>query len=268
MKRKTIVLILILALMQCFGTGFASGKSYNYIVIDIRENQEYTIDGLAIEKLYGKSKLDVREVFLAFTPEKDGKYVLRLKKDEYSDSVISTERGIPSFAVHIDPSKSEPILTKNNGTLDELLTKTEEDTYYLRAGKSYYYVDGINTFYWDPLSLKIEYHGPVTKKDVMIEAISNSTMRIDNSKSLKSGLKLYFSKETNYKVDGYDIYRSSKEYAVYKKIGTTKKTYYIDKNVKEDTRYFYKVIAYRYIDGEKYTIEWNTGGKKCIYDYE
>lgn len=63
-------------------------------------------------------------------------------------------------------------------------------------------------------------------------------------------LKLIWDKQSN--VDGYQIYRSTTgKSGSFKKIATiSKKTVYVDKNLKSSTAYFYKVRAYVKQDGK------------------
>ena len=53
--------------------------------------------------------------------------------------------------------------------------------------------------------------------------------------------------------DGYIIYRSDKQKSGFKKIATVKgakKTSYINKNIKKGTKYYYKIKAYRVLNGK------------------
>ncbi len=51
---------------------------------------------------------------------------------------------------------------------------------------------------------------------------------------------------------GYEIYRSNKKKSGYKKVATTKKTSYKNKKLKSRKKYYYKVRAYRTVNGQKY----------------
>lgn len=51
---------------------------------------------------------------------------------------------------------------------------------------------------------------------------------------------------------GYEIYRSTKKKSGYKKITDTKKTSYKNKKLKSKKKYYYKVRAYRIVNGKKY----------------
>ena len=59
-------------------------------------------------------------------------------------------------------------------------------------------------------------------------------------------------------VDGYEIWKSTKQSKGYKKAFTTTKTTYKNtKDLKKGTRYYYKVRAYKMVDGVKVTSDWS-----------
>ena len=58
--------------------------------------------------------------------------------------------------------------------------------------------------------------------------------------------------------DGYQLYKSTKAHSGYKKCITTKKTSFKNtKNLKKGTRYYYKVRAYKVVDGKTYYSDWS-----------
>ena len=59
-------------------------------------------------------------------------------------------------------------------------------------------------------------------------------------------------------IDGYEIWKSTKQSKGYKKaFTTTKQTYKNSKGLKKGTRYYYKVRAYKMVDGVKITSDWS-----------
>ncbi len=64
-------------------------------------------------------------------------------------------------------------------------------------------------------------------------------------------------------VDGYEIWRSKKYSSRYYKIyTTTKKSYKDNRGLKKGTRYYYKVRAYKIVDGQKITSNWSNRARR------
>lgn len=56
---------------------------------------------------------------------------------------------------------------------------------------------------------------------------------------------------------GYIVYRCSKRDGTYTKAGRTTETTFVDRNQKSDTTYYYKVRAYRYVNGKMKYGDWS-----------
>jgi alpha-tubulin suppressor-like RCC1 family protein/fibronectin type 3 domain-containing protein len=68
---------------------------------------------------------------------------------------------------------------------------------------------------------------------------------------------------------GYDVYRSATMYGIYALIGTTISTSYRDSGLKQGQMYYYKVKAYRIVNGGKVSSGFSTyGSVLAISDYE
>jgi fibronectin type 3 domain-containing protein len=75
---------------------------------------------------------------------------------------------------------------------------------------------------------------------------------------VKSGITVKWSRSKGYKVDGYQIYRSTKKSSGYKKIATTTKRKYKDtRSLKSGKKYYYKVRGYRKVNGKTVYTRWS-----------
>lgn len=92
--------------------------------------------------------------------------------------------------------------------------------------------------------------------------VEKTTIKASSSK-LKKGIKVSWKKSAGYKVDYYQVYRSTKKNsgygnkAFYTTKGGTQKTYKNTKQVKKGIRYYYKARGVRVIDGKKVYTKWS-----------
>lgn len=137
--------------------------------------------------------------------------------------------------------------TKENGEYKKIVTVKNNDTVTyedkkVKADKKYYY--------------KVTAYCKIDGKRVVSELsaakgqkVKESAVKILQVKAKKAGIALYFDKVNAAK--GYCIYRSTKEESGYKKIKTVKKSFFIDKTIKEGKNYYYKIRAYKGSGKEK-----------------
>ena len=104
------------------------------------------------------------------------------------------------------------------------------------------------------------------KMEKLIAGVENTTLKA-SSKKAASGIKITWTKSKGYRMDYYEVFRSTKRYSGFGKVAfyTTKnaknpsKTYYVNTGkLKEGTRYYYKVRGVRILDGKKYYTQWST----------
>lgn len=97
---------------------------------------------------------------------------------------------------------------------------------------------------------------PATSKPPASTVTSSQPVKVSLSRpkvTLKKGKKYAIIKYKKVKnAHGYEIYRSTKKKSGYKKITSTKKTSYKNKKLKSKKKYYYKVRAYRIVNGKKY----------------
>jgi len=98
----------------------------------------------------------------------------------------------------------------------------------------------------------------------LVEAVES--LKITTSTKLYKGSKIrvkWTVKGDASVADGYQVYKSTKAQKNYKFMGKTKKSYMDNKkNLKKGTRYFYKVRAYKVVDGVKYYSDWSNKGNR------
>ncbi|MGF6377062.1 hypothetical protein M2140_002144 [Clostridiales Family XIII bacterium PM5-7] len=90
----------------------------------------------------------------------------------------------------------------------------------------------------------------VINDEYLTNGVKNTKAKI-TSKSYKGKIVLKFSRTKGFKVDGYQLFKSTKKTSGFKSIGKTTKTSYTNtKNLVKGKRYYYKVRGYRVIGGK------------------
>ena len=98
------------------------------------------------------------------------------------------------------------------------------------------------------------------KKKITVEGIEGTTVKARTSLTSAGKIKVSWTKSKGYKVDFFEVYRSTSKSGTYKKIYTSKSaeaSSYTDKSVKSGTRYYYKVRGVRKIGEKNYYTEWS-----------
>ncbi len=115
----------------------------------------------------------------------------------------------------------------------------------------------------------------VTDEDAIIEGVQNTTIKLSSklvtTKSGKTAIKLSWTKSLGYKVDYYEVFRSTKRYSGYtkkafytKEVSSISATYTNTKSLKTGTTYYYKVRGVREIDGVKYYTQWSNKAYRTV----
>ena len=133
--------------------------------------------------------------------------------------------------------------SKDGATYEQM--KEAMDAYNALTDKQKYEM----TAYALPLVKVLEQKLGMTVKSLKITARSTAK---------KGSITVKWSVVGEADVDGYQIWKSTKANKSYKKVfTTTKKTYKNTKGLKKGTRYYYKVRAYKVIDGKNVYSDWS-----------
>lgn len=108
---------------------------------------------------------------------------------------------------------------------------------------------------------------PVVDNSKIIKGVKATTVTASTKKTSK-GIKSTWTKSKGYKVDKYQIYRStSGKKGTFKRVYTTKKSTtksYTNKKLKKGKKYYYKVRGVRKIDGKNYYTKWSNVSKRTF----
>ena len=139
------------------------------------------------------------------------------------------------------------------------------------GGKQYYQIETsqLGAFTLDEetaIDAAIKAQGGETdeeKAERIKAGVEKTTIKLRSTFSKKNNIQLKWTKSKGYKVDYYEVFKSTKRFsgfgtkAYYKTSTGTKNTYINTKELKKGTRYFYKVRGVRVINGEKVYTQWS-----------
>ena len=167
-----------------------------------------------------------------------------------------------------DDFDSTPYFTTKSGGMSNYYKNTKG----LTDGTTYYYkvrgkrvVNGVTRYskWSDVVSKTYKKQNLSSASQSLIDGVENTTIKAASTAGI-GYIKVSWTKSLGYKVDFYEVFRSTKSDSGYGKEAyfTTKSggisNYY--KNTKElvkGTRYYYKVRGVREIDGETYYTKWS-----------
>lgn len=253
----------------------------------------YTVTGLVgNDALAGTAVMNYQKDGVEVTPDASavGEYAIVMSglaepnQDNYNPIVINN--GIlkitnkPSAGGGFLPTTEKPEITVPDGVTYKLSTDGTKVTFTVADG--YELVDvsvnGVSKGKVDTLTgLKTGDKVVVTtqKKDSnsndLIEAVKNTKLIARTAISKAKGKKAikvywYVKDGTALTFDGYEVFRSVKRYSGFGKMPffmTTNEKYY-NTSIKKGTKYYYKVRAYKIIDGEKVYTAWSTKAWRTV----
>ncbi|MCR4675153.1 MAG: N-acetylmuramoyl-L-alanine amidase, partial [Lachnospiraceae bacterium] len=207
-----------------------AGKKYYYKVKAYKTINKVKYFGVQrtvkIKAGYGKSRVK------SVTTGNFNELVIKWTKIDGANNYIIQRREIKG----ITASSWETIAT---GVTKRTYTDTTTS-----CGKTYQYrVKSVRTYN------KKVYRGKYSSKSSKGTA-SDGKVTANKVKVVDTGLKVKWTSLSS--VTKYVVYRKAESESSYSKIGTTSKNYYTDKNVTSGTKYYYKLKAYRTVEGKKY----------------
>ena len=132
--------------------------------------------------------------------------------------------------------------------------KAAQDAYNALTQRQQLYIDE-DPYYYNLVE------GVMAKEATSVEEIKIIAKSVAKKGSITVTWKIKSGDATN--IDGYEIWKSTKHSKGYKKaFTTTKKSYKNTKGLKTGVRYYYKVRAYKVIDGTKYTSDWSNKARR------
>ena len=153
-----------------------------------------------------------------------------------------------SAAVAADASRKLTKAGKEGATFEEM--KEALDAYNALTDKQKYQLDAKAL----PLIKVLEQKLGMTVKSLKITAKSTAK---------KGSITVKWTVKGEADIDGFEVWKSTKHSKGYKKaFTTTKKTYKNSKGLKKGSRYYYKVRAYKVIDGVKVTSDWSNKARR------
>lgn len=218
--------------------------------ITLKEGTDYSLKysnnkfpGKAIVVITGKGNMTGAKVvnFTIKMPSISG--AAKAKPSSTTKIKISWKKQDLASGYQIFDNKNKLIKTVKGGT------KTSYTVSGLKAGKTY--------------SFKVRYYNETDKR----KCYSNFTKTVKTStkpSTPKITLKSKKSKQATISwkkisgASGYEIYRSTKSKSGFKKIKTTTKTSYTNTKLTSKKRYYYKVRAYRTVNGTKIYSSYST----------
>lgn len=183
--------------------------------------------------------------------------VLNFKIQAGSTSIHAFDGGKAYITLDIpktmDPEQTEAVYVKTNGFVERVIGTL------LKIGGAYKYRIAADHFSYYALVDKDTAEAAIQKTNQTItKGVKNTKVVGLKAKAVKDKIKLTWKKSNSgYKLDGYQIYKSKKKNAGYKKMMTTAGKYYINTaGVKKGQNYWYKVRGYRKVDGKTVYTDW------------
>jgi len=212
------------------------------------------------------SAANQREILRQAKANKSGEIVIKISQNDVKDAA--------KIALQLEKSFIEAVVTDTDAKLviqtpDGERTFTQDELKKLAAEAT----DKIVTV--DPA--EAEQAQPEQPADTLtpaqekiVKGVENTNIDLRSQRTPGGNILLTWAKEKGYKVDYFEIYRSTKRSSGYgwKPFFRTPNgnwTKYLNtKNIKEGSTYYYKIRGVRIIDGKKYYTEYSTKAWRSV----
>jgi|GEM_PF-2209839 len=215
---------------------YQTSGAYSKRTIIVPEGEK-TFTVWAYASKYGFPDSDVEKVTYDVVPSK----VTGVKATATNHNTVNLSWDAKSKTAGVDGYRVYSSTTKNGSySLLATVKGTNHNHANLKTGNTYHYKVSTYKDSVESAHSAVVSATPALKKPVSVKATAKSKKIIITAKSVTGAT-------------GYEIYKSTKKSSGYKIIKTVKNSSlkYTDKKVKKGKTYYYKVKAYRTVDGKK-----------------
>lgn len=184
-------------------------------------------------------------------------------------TIVAKDNSVAGTVTWDDP---EDTVVTQGTSYGWTFTPADADNYEVVTGKAIpWEASSVDNGYYVPAKPPVTEEPDADKeKAELIEKIQGTKFTAQSQMSTAKGKKAvkisWKAEGADVDFDGYDIFRSTKRYSGYtnKPIFSTKKTTYYNTAIKKGVTYYYKVRAYKIVDGEKVYTGWSTKAWRTV----
>lgn len=212
------------------------------------------------------SAANQREILRQAKANKSGEIVIRISKNDVKDAA--------KIALQLEKSFIEAVVTDTDAKLiiqtpDGERTFTQDELKKLAAEATDKTVT-VDPAEAEPTQPEQPADTLTPAQEKLVKGVENTNIDLRSQRTPGGNILLTWAKEKGYKVDYFEIYRSTKRSGGYgrKPFFRTPNgnwTKYLNtKNIKEGSTYYYKIRGVRIIDGKKYYTEYSTKAWRSV----
>lgn len=217
----------------------AKGDALQDDITDVNDDEYITLEAITQDKDYKKIENSVNLDIRQNDKDRTGAQYYNSNDSRFYDKEIRNAEVLLTAAA------------KPDATAEQL--KAALDAYNALTLRQQLELDN-NTGYYLELAKRIGDKVDTSVKSLKITAKSTAK---------KGSITVTWTVKGSADIDGYEVWKSTKHSKGYKKAFTTKKqTYKNTKGLKKGTRYYYKVRAYKMVEGKKITSDWSNKARR------